>query len=102
MNSTPDECINQRVVEHGKDPDLVEKITLSFAPGIIAHNTSIGDNVVIENASVENSIIMDGATISCQQTIQDSLIGRNVEISKNDEQQKQRLRYYWVINPKYN
>ena len=39
MKPTPDPCILQRVVKLSKDPDLIEKLTEAFAPGIIGHKT---------------------------------------------------------------
>ena len=34
MKPTPDDSINQRIVELGKDPDLIEKLTQSYAPSL--------------------------------------------------------------------
>jgi len=38
LKPTPDSSIHQRVIALSKDPDLVKKLTMSFAPGIIGHN----------------------------------------------------------------
>ena len=38
MKPTPDPSIPRRVVELSKDPDLLEKLTEAFAPGIIGHD----------------------------------------------------------------
>ena len=46
--------------------------------------TSIGDNVKIVNSSVEHSIIMNGAIIENVERIEDSLIGKNAKILKNE------------------
>lgn len=35
--TTPDPCINQRIVELSKDPDLIDRLTASFAPSIHGH-----------------------------------------------------------------
>lgn len=39
MKPTPDDIIQKRIVELSKDPELIEKLTLSFAPGIICQWT---------------------------------------------------------------
>ena len=45
--------------------------------------TSIGNNVTIVGGEIENSIVMDGASISCDERIVDSLIGREAKIDSN-------------------
>ena len=46
--------------------------------------TSIAENVIIENAEIEHSIILENSSISNIKTrIADSLIGKNVEVSKS-------------------
>ena len=37
MKPAPDDIIYQRIVELSRDPDLIEKLTLSFAPSILGH-----------------------------------------------------------------
>jgi glucose-1-phosphate thymidylyltransferase len=45
--------------------------------------TSIGSNVTIVGGEIENSIVMEGASISCDERIVDSLIGREARITSN-------------------
>lgn len=47
--------------------------------------TSIGDGSKIENSETQNSIVMEGVSIECDELITDSVIGRNVVITKNNE-----------------
>jgi glucose-1-phosphate thymidylyltransferase len=50
--------------------------------------TSIGDSSTIENSEIQNSIVMEGASIECDELITDSVIGRNVVITKNNQPPK--------------
>ena len=46
--------------------------------------TSIGDNVVVENSEIEHSMVLENSEIRDIETrIQDSLIGRNVKITRS-------------------
>jgi glucose-1-phosphate thymidylyltransferase len=68
-------------------------------PVIIGENTyiensfigpysSIGDNVKIKKSSVEHSVIMNGSTMNDIERLEESLIGRNVTISRNSTHHK--------------
>ncbi len=50
--------------------------------------TSIGDNVSIIKSSVEHSVIMDGSEIKDIERLEESLIGRNVRIFRNNMMHK--------------
>ena len=50
--------------------------------------TSIGDNVSIIKSSVEHSVIMDGSEIRDIERLEESLIGRNVKIFRNNMMHK--------------
>ncbi len=50
--------------------------------------TSIGDNVSIIKSSVEHSVIMDGSEIRDIERLEESLIGRNVRIIRNNMMHK--------------
>ena len=50
--------------------------------------TSIGDNVSIIKSSVEHSVIMDGSEIRDIERLEESLIGRNVRIFRNNMMHK--------------
>ncbi|MEW6410506.1 MAG: glucose-1-phosphate thymidylyltransferase [Nitrospirota bacterium] len=51
--------------------------------------TSIADNVLIKDSEIEHSIVMNGSSIiDIRSRIEDSLIGRNVEISRSSHRQK--------------
>ena len=50
--------------------------------------TSIGDNVSIIKSSVEHSVIMDGSDIRDIERLDESLIGRNVRIIRNNMMHK--------------
>ena len=52
---------------------------------VIAPYTSTGDGSTIMNSEIQNSIVMEGASIECDELITDSVIGRNVAITKNNE-----------------
>ncbi|MCB9433894.1 MAG: glucose-1-phosphate thymidylyltransferase [Ardenticatenaceae bacterium] len=46
--------------------------------------TSIGDNVVVENSEIEHSMVLENSEIrDIEARIQDSLIGRNVKITRS-------------------
>jgi glucose-1-phosphate thymidylyltransferase len=68
-------------------------------PVIIGENThiensfigpysSIGDSVTITKSSVEHSVIMNGSSMSDIERLEESLIGRNVTISRNSTHHK--------------
>ena len=40
------------------------------------------------NSEIQNSIVMEGASIECDELITNSVIGRNVVITKNNEPPK--------------
>jgi glucose-1-phosphate thymidylyltransferase len=50
--------------------------------------TSIGDNTKIIKSSVEHSVIMDGSELRDIERLEESLIGRNVRIFRNNEMHK--------------
>jgi glucose-1-phosphate thymidylyltransferase len=50
--------------------------------------TSIGDNAKIIKSSVEHSVIMDGSELRDIERLEESLIGRNVRIFRNNEMHK--------------
>ena len=49
----------------------------------VGPHTSIGDNVRLVNSAIEHSVIMNGAEIRDIERIEDSLIGKRVNILKN-------------------
>jgi len=87
------------VLRIGKGTQILEGSVLQ-GPSIIGENctigpqtyigpyTSIGDGSTIANSEIQNSIIMEGASIECDELITDSVIGRNVVITKNNEPPK--------------
>jgi len=84
------------VLRIGKGTHIREGSVLQ-GPSIIGENctigpqtyigpyTSIGDGSTIANSEIQNSIVMEGASIECDELITDSVIGRNVVITKNNE-----------------
>lgn len=51
--------------------------------------TSIGNGVTIRNSEIEHSIVLEGSTIAdIDRRIVDSLVGRNVEVSRSDHKPK--------------
>jgi len=50
--------------------------------------TSIGDGSTIANSEIQNSIVMEGASIECGELITDSVTGRNVAITRNNQPPK--------------
>jgi len=46
--------------------------------------TSIGKNTTIENSSIEHSVILDNCLISNIERLDDSIIGKNTEVRKQD------------------
>lgn len=71
----------------------IDKNSIVKGPTIIGDNctitnsyigpyTSIGDDCSIQDTEVEDAVILEGSTIRCGGRIIDSLIGRNVEITK--------------------
>jgi len=50
--------------------------------------TSIGDSTVIENSSVEHSVILENCRIYQIERLEDSLLGKGVELKKGEEQSK--------------
>lgn len=57
----------------------------------IGPHTSIGDNVKMLNSSIEHSVIMNGTIIRDIERIEDSLIGKRVNIFKNSRHKALRL-----------
>jgi len=55
-----------------------------IAASHIGPYTSIGDNSTIRSTEIENSIVLEGTTIDHIERISESLIGKNVTISKNE------------------
>ncbi|MCX8176461.1 MAG: glucose-1-phosphate thymidylyltransferase, partial [Candidatus Bathyarchaeota archaeon] len=53
--------------------------------------TSIGNNTKINGSSIEYSIIMDGAEITNIERIEESLVGRQAKIRKNDKKRTIKL-----------
>jgi len=54
----------------------------------IGPHTSIGNNVKVVNSSVEHSVIMDGSELRNIERLEESLIGRNVRIIRNNKMHK--------------
>ncbi len=54
----------------------------------IGPHTSIGSNVKLVNSSVEHSVIMDGSELRDIERLEESLIGRNVKIIRNNKMHK--------------
>jgi len=46
--------------------------------------TSVGDNVVVKDSSIEHSVILGNSFLSGVERLEDSLIGKNVKIIKNN------------------
>lgn len=57
----------------------------------VGPHTSIGDNVRLVNSSIEHSVIMNGTEIQDIERIEDSLIGKRVNIFKNSRHKALRL-----------
>ena len=80
------------------DETLVENSTIrgpvSIARGceirdcFIGPFTSIGDSTVIENSSVEHSVILENCRIYEIERLEDSLLGKGVELKKGEERSK--------------
>lgn len=65
----------------GKDSKIINSFIGPF--------TSIGDRVTIKESEVEHSIILEGSSIiDIKRRVEDSLIGRGVEISKSPHKPK--------------
>ncbi|MCS7109298.1 MAG: glucose-1-phosphate thymidylyltransferase, partial [Candidatus Micrarchaeota archaeon] len=54
--------------------------------------TSVGDNIKIFNSALEYCIVLNNSTIENVERIEDSLIGKNVSIRKNDKYRFLKLR----------
>jgi glucose-1-phosphate thymidylyltransferase len=50
--------------------------------------TSIGDNCQIINSDIEYCVIMEGATVKNVENLEESLIGKNAKVAKNDRRRK--------------
>jgi len=57
----------------------------------VGPHTSVGDNVRLVNSSIEHSVIMNGTDIRNIERIEDSLIGKRVNIFKNSRHKALRL-----------
>jgi glucose-1-phosphate thymidylyltransferase len=53
--------------------------------------TSIGDNTQISNSNIEYSVILENATINGVDCLEESLIGRNAKITKNNRKNATKL-----------
>ncbi|MEM3403455.1 MAG: glucose-1-phosphate thymidylyltransferase [Nitrososphaeria archaeon] len=80
-------------VSMGEDSKLVNSTIRG--PAIVGKNciiqksfigpyTSIGDGVEISNSSIENSIILNNVTVKDIDRLEDSLVGKNAKVSKNN------------------
>jgi glucose-1-phosphate thymidylyltransferase len=72
-----------------REPVIIIGDHCEFGPNtFIGPYTSIGDGSTITNSEIQNSIIMEGASIECDELITNSVIGRNIVITKNNEPPK--------------
>ena len=97
------EVINSRIegrVNIEKGAKIVDSVVRG--PTIIGENsvvessflgpyTSIGKNVHIKDSSIEYSVILDGAEIIGIERLEESLVGRNAKIKRNEERKIIRL-----------
>lgn len=98
------EILNSRVdgrVEIGEGTKVVNSTIRG--PAIIGNNcliensfigpyTSVGDNIKIFSSALEYCIVLNNSTIENVERIEDSLIGKNVSIRKNDKHRFLKLR----------
>jgi len=96
--------INNSTIEGRVKIDEAAKITNSTirGPSIIGKNaliehsfigpyTSIGDNTQITNSNIEYCIILENATINDIEKLEESLIGKNAKVTKNNRKRAIKL-----------
>jgi len=66
-----------------RGPCVIGKNVL-IEDSFIGPYTSIGDNVTIQNSAIEYSVIQNNVVIKEIERLEDSLIGRNVKVTRNN------------------